>query len=340
MPKEMDLLEQAMLDAKTVKETAIQNAKLALEEAFTPRIQSMLSTKLSEELEDEELEDDEMLDEPMDDEMDNEMGDDEFDIDLSINGQEMEVEPAMDGEGEMEDELETPESEYDELEGDEDELGLDEIIRELEEGEYEDDMDEQVKDEAGDDGDGMFQEGAEEADSTIIDEEDEDMEDDISDEELNEMIESVLKEENAKTKNAESKQLKEVHTKYKAKLKEAYGTIKKLQEAINDVNILNAKLLYTNKLFRNFDLNESQKMKVIENFDRASNSREVKLVFSTLAESFNKPKTKKKNKVAVNESFASKATASTKPKKEILDEGTSLSKRWKHLAFQGLNKNN
>jgi hypothetical protein len=72
--------------------------------------------------------------------------------------------------------------------------------------------------------------------------------------------------------------------------------------------LLNAKLLYTNKLFRNFELTEGQKMKVIENFDRAGNTREVKLVFSTLAESFNQDPTKKR---VVKESYASKATATT-----------------------------
>ena len=44
-----DLLKEAIADAKAVRETALANAKIALEEAFTPRIQSMLSAKLSEE---------------------------------------------------------------------------------------------------------------------------------------------------------------------------------------------------------------------------------------------------------------------------------------------------
>merc|ERR1712100_775221 len=43
------LLKEAIADAKAVRETALANAKLALEEAFTPRLQSMLSAKLSEE---------------------------------------------------------------------------------------------------------------------------------------------------------------------------------------------------------------------------------------------------------------------------------------------------
>ena len=43
-----DLLKSAIAEAKSVKETAIANAKLALEEAFTPHLKSMLSAKLEE----------------------------------------------------------------------------------------------------------------------------------------------------------------------------------------------------------------------------------------------------------------------------------------------------
>ena len=49
-----DLLKEAIADAKAVKETALANAKIALQEAFEPRIKSMLSAKLSEELMDEQ----------------------------------------------------------------------------------------------------------------------------------------------------------------------------------------------------------------------------------------------------------------------------------------------
>ena len=44
-----DLLKEAIADAKAVRETALQNAKMALEEAFTPHLKSMLSAKLAEE---------------------------------------------------------------------------------------------------------------------------------------------------------------------------------------------------------------------------------------------------------------------------------------------------
>ena len=111
-------------------------------------------------------------------------------------------------------------------------------------------------------------------------------------------------------------------------LEEAYKTIESLKSTINEVNLMNAKLLYVNKLFRTFDLNEGQKVKVLENFDRTSSVREVKLVFSTLAENLN---VAKKKKSVVKEGYASKATKSSAPKK-IISEGNEMAARWKKLA--------
>jgi len=115
----------------------------------------------------------------------------------------------------------------------------------------------------------------------------------------------------------------------KSDLEEAYKVIKSLKNTINEVNLLNAKLLYTNKLFRNFDLNEKQKVKVVENFDRASSLREVKLVYATLGENLNVAKKSQKN--FVRESFASKPTKGTKPA-GIITEGSSLATRFQKLA--------
>ena len=53
-----DLLREAIADAKAVPETALENAKIALEEAFTPRLQSMLSKKIAAEVEDNDEEND------------------------------------------------------------------------------------------------------------------------------------------------------------------------------------------------------------------------------------------------------------------------------------------
>ena len=65
-----ELLKDAIADAKAVRETALANAKLALEEAFTPRLKSMLSKKIQSEMEDavDELEIDELEDEDEDEE--------------------------------------------------------------------------------------------------------------------------------------------------------------------------------------------------------------------------------------------------------------------------------
>jgi hypothetical protein len=159
--------------------------------------------------------------------------------------------------------------------------------------------------------------------------------DEISEEEMDidEIIESILREEEDAAEPAMDKEeeMAEAIEAKEKELEEAYRTVRHLKSIINEVNLLNAKLLYTNKLFRNFELTEGQKMKVIENFDRAGNTREVKLVFSTLAESFNRP-TKKR---VVKESYASKPVATTAPKAastQVLSEGFELANRWKKLA--------
>ena len=96
---------------------------------------------------------------------------------------------------------------------------------------------------------------------------------------------------------------------------------------------MNAKLLFTNKLFKEYSLNNNQKLKVVETFDRAQTTREIKLVYSTLAEQFgdnNSIVTKK----SINES-ASSAVSSTKPSKEsrkVISEEASVANRFKKLA--------
>ena len=103
-----------------------------------------------------------------------------------------------------------------------------------------------------------------------------------------------------------------------------------MRSKLNEVNLLNAKLLFSNKLFRAFGLNTNQKLKVVENFDRTKNLREVKLVYATLAESFKSPK---KLSESVSKGSSSKPTRSTKPAKAaVLSEGQELKARFKKLA--------
>jgi hypothetical protein len=124
----------------------------------------------------------------------------------------------------------------------------------------------------------------------------------------------------------EVKKMKKENEKMKKELEEAYNAIATMRDSLNEVNMLNAKLLFTNKLFKAHNLNEGQKVKVIDTFDRARTIREVKLVYATLSESFSSKKT------LVKESVASKPVASTKPTKIILTESEQIANRFKKLA--------
>jgi hypothetical protein len=109
-----------------------------------------------------------------------------------------------------------------------------------------------------------------------------------------------------------------------------------LRDKLHEVNILNAKLLYTNKLFKENALTNEQKLKVVETFDRAQTTREIKLVYSTLAESMKKEASEVKNH-AVQEA-ASRKAGSTKPNsKKIITEESEVATRFKKLA--GILKN-
>ena len=101
-----------------------------------------------------------------------------------------------------------------------------------------------------------------------------------------------------------------------------------LKDKLHEVNILNAKLLFTNRLFKEYVLSNDQKMKVVETFDRAQTTREIKLVYSTLAESFKGGSVKK---TRVQES-ASQKTGTTKPTKKIITEESEVASRFKKLA--------
>ena len=331
-----DLLKEAIADAKAVKETALANAKIALQEAFQPRIKSMLENELMNELEDDDMmddvvdgdedemgmEDDMGMDSEVADETPNMVG---VGVDFDNDGEyDLTGEIGMDDEEEMEDMLPAETDDVspdmmttadDDMVGDDD-MDLEEIIRELEE-----DLDADAAAEEEDVADidaKMYSESTssiEELIEAILAEEEEEVEDEV----IGEMA-------HAKDE-AKDDEMKE-------ELEEAYKTVTHLKNVINEVNLLNAKLLYTNKLFRNFELSESQKMKVIENFDRAANTREAKLVFSTLAESFQAPKAGKKI-VKESKSLASRPVATTAPSKQttqVLTEGFEQANRWKKLA--------
>ena len=159
--------------------------------------------------------------------------------------------------------------------------------------------------------------------------------------------ESSLEDEES---DSEIEELKATNTKLQKENEEYRKVYKYLRGKLNEVNLLNAKLLYTNKLFKAHALTEDQKLKVVESFDLTKNVREAKLVYATLGESFRSttsqqvevkeetPKAPKTEKKSLSEGMASKAIKSTKPSKQILTEGDQLANRFKKLAANCLIK--
>jgi hypothetical protein len=370
------LLKEAIADAKAVRETAIANAKIALEEAFTPRLQSILSQKLQTEMEDEEEEDVELEEEygkedaPTGDSstLGGEPGgtpsgkttkahtklDPETGTETSAVGSELddvtvvkEQEGDEDGDGVIDDPTGASVTEDEDVEATEepteDEFDLESIIKELEseiddddeiEGELEDEApvedETPVEDEAPAEDEIPVEDEAPVEDEIPAEVEDED-EDDIDLEEI--LREMGYGEETNEAEEAdEESDGKPWDTEKEEELEEAYNVIRQLKGTINEVNLLNAKLLYSNKLFRSYDLTNEQKMKIVETLDRTINIREVKLVFATLAESLQVGGTTKKRRNKLTESFASTTTASTAPAKQIITESHDYSERFKELA--------
>jgi hypothetical protein len=433
-----DLLKDAIADAKAVRETALANAKMALEEAFTPRIQSMLSQKIQSEMDHEDEESDEIPVEGEEPEAEEEpevaaepeIGEEPIVAQDEVPGDEFsepeaefpaeeeplvaqdevpgdeysEEEPAMEEEGVIEingvkyapvvseEEEEESENPFTEGEDDEDELDLEAILKELEDEaddaevteDYEEagvgdglssdeaetadeaelaendvssdigDSDNKVADAAADSSDvgqgseepasadapaaGHENDEDEEVDdlvevngvtySKVQEEDDYDVEEDID---LEEIL-KALSEGDDEEEDAEAQA--EAVSKLQSELKEHRDVVKYLRSKLNEVNLLNAKLLFTNKLFRAHGLTNEQKLKVVETFDRAKNLREVKLVFSTLAESFGSRTASQSKPIKESKGTASKAIASTKPKStpKVIEEEFDMKQRFQKLA--------
>ena len=161
-----------------------------------------------------------------------------------------------------------------------------------------------------------------------------------SDESLEEMdtdLEEILREidvEGGKDPNyfAKVDELQTENVELKRSLKEHREVVRFLKDRIQEINMLNAKLLFTNKLFKEYSLNSGQKMHVVETFDRATTLREVKLIFTTLAETYAGAPVGSTVR-HITEGLASKPVGSTKPKStQILTEADATVERFKKLA--------
>ena len=416
------LLKEAIADAKAVKETALANAKLALEEAFTPRLQSMLTQKLRAEAEMEG--DEEQVDEELDSTgIGSSTSNPNLDAHTEFEGGSTETtsgepgaqvadykkvaditeEEEMGGEMDKDAEIAELRARLAELEGEDgaeeenpfaqteadDEMGMDDMgmadmgmgseegdgeeydVTGSEEEETEDDMDleaiiRELEAQLGDEE--QVDEEGEELPAEVPAEEEPAMEsrrlresrrkirENLADgseagtdkgadpklvvtneeEESDEVdLEEILREMEADMKGDEEKVDEAEETEKDKEIEEAYKTIKSLQRTINEVNLLNAKLLFANKLFRAHNMTNEQKVKVIETLDRTKSVREVKLVFSTLAENFKYTSANKTAKKSIKEGIASKVVKSTAPKaaaKQVIAESADFANRFKKLA--------
>ena len=120
---------------------------------------------------------------------------------------------------------------------------------------------------------------------------------------------------------------------YKKRMKEdlqlALEAVETLRQELQEVNLLNAKLLYVNKIFKDKHLNESQKLKVVKAFDKAESAKEAKLVYESLSETFNAKSGK--NQIKESLGFASKA-AGVAPVKQTIVESNEFISRMQKLA--------
>ena len=337
-----DLLKEAIADAKAVRETALQNAKMALEEAFTPHLKSMLSAKLSEDDVEEGYhdreEDDEEQEEGMDDsdrpreeddeEMD-EMGhedDEEEEVDeseiIEIDG--VKYAPVVSEE----------EHEDDEKEDDmEEELDLESVIKELETEIAESENADEELEEGDKPRKPREEDDEDKKDESVNEEEELEEEEEIDEQSTSSGIGKGTGVKMASASDEEDPgkgKIKESVEAMQNELNEYKEAVTFLREKLHEVNILNAKLLYTNRLFKEYVLSNDQKMKVVETFDRAQTTREIKLVYSTLAESFN-DRGEINKKRSVKES-ASRKTNTTKPQTKIISEEDNVANRFKKLA--------
>ena len=393
-----NLLKEAIADAKAVKETAIANAKLALEEAFTPHLKSMLSAKLQEMDEDEEVKEEVELDEMdapsfarknspagdslkdvaptkvgkstvQEDEVDEEINLDELLKELAEDARtdaeeegykdgmkdekedlmkeddrtDAEEEGYLDGEKDekedMEDDMEDEEIDLEDMSEDDLKSFIEDVISDMvsageiepgeefveDEVEVEDVEDVEVEDDVDVDIeiDEAKKEEVDEAKKEEVDEAKKEEVDEAKKEEVDEMSDPDMRHGD----KGDSEVEKETE---KMRFKEVMSEIEALKSELQEVNLLNAKLLYTNKIFKEKNLAESKKVKVLKAFDKAETVRDAKSIFETLNEGILDTPT-------INKPFkrgsASKATGlEPKAEKQPIIESNDVYNRMRKLA--------
>lgn len=360
-----ELLKQAIADAEAVRETAVANAKLVLEEAITPQIRDMIARRLRVEAESAETEVTDLQEETAvvkPHEEGEAEGNKEFPADSSDVGQDDNKEPSDDSfdTSEIGDGPENAGDSEDDWYEDwsESDFDLNEVIAELEAdiaALTDDPQEEEGEEEVGTDSqkhphafgtpelkrDGVDADAEEELD----DDEELDLEEILAELEADEEEEAEEEIPEAPVADApvapeapavdpDKERMAAEIADLKAEMAQYREVVHTLRGKLNEVNLLNAKLLFTNKMFRKEGLSNEQKVRIVESFDRATTVREVKLVYTALMENISTnrggaPGASRRKVVA--EGIASKATPSTAPKREAIVENATA-KRLQELA--------
>ena len=351
-----DLFEQAIADAKKLKAISMANAKQVIEEAFAPKIQEMFRLKLSE-MENLEEDENQMVDaaaEISDAETDdvNEatleeilaeleleegeghgytgpMSDEKEDSPLSTSRKDTAYgagskdipgtqggKPYMEAEEEEESEEEEVETEETEEMPEESATG-DEKVTKLTVDMLTDIIQNAISmamgnQEGASDEEGDLEGADEVPGGGVADEESINIGETIS---LDEILAEL---EEAQEPTLEEKKMEEAEDEHKEKLEEAVKTINYLKSQLSEINLLNAKLLYVNKIFKSKSLTESQKVTVVTAFDRAVTTKEAKNIYETLVDSLTPAQTPKKAAIKESLGFASKPIGSA-PAKPIVE---------------------
>jgi len=261
-------------------------------------------------------------------------------------------------------EMDEMKKDMDEAKEVEEELDLDELLRELDELDEEESVDERLgtindptgdyehgnlaeAEEGEDEEEGETEEGEEEEEIDLENMDEDDLkkfiEDVIADMvasgelegnmEGEEEVEGEEEEMDMEMPMAEEKEMDEAKDMemeaMKKELEEAYAALESVKAELNEINLLNAKLLYTNKIFRAKNLTESQKVKVLAAFDKATTVKETKLVYETLSTSAVVSPKKPMNESLIR--GAASKPAGVSEKKPIMEANDQVA-RWQKLA--------
>ena len=376
MATNRDLLKEAIADAKSVKEVAIANAKLALEEAFTPFLKDQLSAKLQEmddeDVKKEEIEEVEEVTAEGKKKEDEVVKEDEVNLDelLAELEESEEIDEAKkddDKDNIKEDERTDAEEEgyedgmKDEKEDmDDEEIDLEDMSEDDLKGFIEDVIKDMVADGEIEPGDEFVEDEVEVEDSIEI----EDVEDVDVDVEIDEGMKASEKnskevdeakvelDEESKKEKEEGDDREPYSKRSKAsqmtldmsrtgkgdsqmvkELEAALASVNELKSELNEVNLLNAKLLYTNKIFKAKNLNESKKVKVLKAFDKAVSVEQAKTIFETLNEGITSTVTTPSINESIKKGAASKASGlEPKANKQPIIESNDVYNRMRTLA--------